>query len=154
MASEANQSAGALRDDVSCILERMSSKSQVLRLTLDGTERTDSGARPKLGASTTSEASEKARPASVFDQIRAELLALDSQLEDPGDQEDHPGNVCRQALQWSMDVSALLHGAAGSMPHGLTRSMEEEFRRNEKGKWWEYYNYVVYQPAKEKTYDT
>ena len=42
-----------------------------------------------------------------------------------------------------------LHGLAGLARNGLTRSMEEEARTNDSGRWWEEYVYVVERKAVE-----
>ena len=47
------------------------------------------------------------------------------------------------------DTSEFLHGLAGMTGEGLQRSMEEECRDNEDGKWWAEYEYVVKRAAEE-----
>ena len=51
---------------------------------------------------------------------------------------------------FEIEMSSVLHGATSCTPDGLTRSMEEEFKNNDGGKWEAEYNYVVYEPAMEK----
>ena len=49
------------------------------------------------------------------------------------------------ALEYSTDVLAALQGTTTCMPMGLTRSMEEEFRHNADGKFFDVFRYVVYE---------
>jgi len=46
-------------------------------------------------------------------------------------------------------VPLLNHGTTMLIGEGLTRSMEEEFKQNEGGKWWDIYKYVVFERAEE-----
>jgi hypothetical protein len=50
-------------------------------------------------------------------------------------------------MQYSTDARVVLHGTAGWIHKGLARSMEDEFRRNEGGRWWTEYEYVVFDAA-------
>lgn len=69
--------------------------------------------------------------------------------------DDVPGEP-RYTEMFSSDHSPGLHGTTGYIPNGLTRSMEAEFRDNDRddetreGKWWPDYRYVVYEKAVEE----
>ena len=53
-------------------------------------------------------------------------------------------------LRLAGSTDAFLYGLSGLLDEGgLRRSMEEEFRENEGGKWWAEYQYVVHRPAAE-----
>jgi hypothetical protein len=75
-----------------------------------------------------------------FQPVKAALLEL----------QDTVGYRAEFDLQYSTDILASLHGTTSCMPQGLTRSMEEEFRENEGGKFFKIFQYVVYEVAEEK----
>ena len=52
-------------------------------------------------------------------------------------------------LDYTTEVASAVHGTSAWIQQGLTRSMFEEFRQNEAGKWLPHYEYVVHQPAEE-----
>jgi hypothetical protein len=58
--------------------------------------------------------------------------------------------------KYASDNAPVLHGATTYFPNGLTRSMEAEFRDNDReegapqGKWWPNYYYVVHERAVEE----
>ena len=78
--------------------------------------------------------------------MRKALLALP---------DDAPGQP-RFLEKYASDNSLVLHGTTSCIPHGLTRSMEAEFKDNDRdegaaeGKWWPNYRYVVYETAVEE----
>ena len=69
--------------------------------------------------------------------------------------DDAPGQP-RFVEKYASDNSLVLHGTTSCIPHGLTRSMEAEFKDNDRdegateGKWWPNYRYVVYETAVEE----
>ena len=69
--------------------------------------------------------------------------------------DDAPGEP-RYLEKYASDNAPVLHGTTAYIPHGLRRSMEVEFRENDReegaaaGRWWANYHYVVYEKAAEE----
>ena len=68
---------------------------------------------------------------------------------------DKPPGQPRFVEKYASDNSPVLHGTTQYILNGLSRSMEAEFRDNDReagaaeGKWWSNYQYVVYERAEE-----
>jgi hypothetical protein len=119
--------------------ERMLARAQ--------SDRAQSALFPPPPGRTDAEPSAHARS---FQHMKAALLALPEPEAHfaPTDTEAQR-RMPETALEYSTDVLAALQGTTTCMPMGLTRSMEEEFRHNADGKFFDVFRYVVYETAAE-----